>query len=141
MKQNRVLQQHARRLRREMTPTEKRLWSLLRGQQLGPFKFRRQEPIGPDIVDFYCARAALVVELDGESHLGKETADRNRQAALEAMGIKVIRFWDTEVYESQEAVLEVLWRECSERSGKVEGRLHGKNTLRPTTGQPATAEE
>src|SRR5947209_8061778 len=77
---------HARRLRRELTPTEKLLWYQLRGRRFGGYRFRRQHIIDPYIADFYCADATLVIELDGETHLGKEEQDRCRQAYLESNG-------------------------------------------------------
>jgi len=117
MKSDPFLQQRARELRREMTPTECILWKQLRDRRFAGFKFRRQKPLGGFIVDFYCAAASLVVELDGESHVGKERRDARRQQALEQQGFKVLRFWDTDVYENLEGVLEVVWRECNTRSG------------------------
>jgi very-short-patch-repair endonuclease len=117
MRKDPLLQQRARALRRDMTPTECILWSVLRDRRFAGFKFRRQKPIGGFIVDFVCAAATLVVELDGESHIGKEKADQDRKTALERMGYKVLRFWDTDVYDSRDAVLEVIWRECQTRAG------------------------
>jgi very-short-patch-repair endonuclease len=99
-----------------MTPTEKRLGSHLRGRRFAGFKFRRQTPIAGYIADFYCARARLAVELDGESHIGRETHDEKRRQAIEARGFKVLRVWDTEVYDELDAVLELIWRECMLRS-------------------------
>jgi very-short-patch-repair endonuclease len=77
-----------------MTQTEVRLWILLKGRRLDGWKFRRQVPIGPYIVDFYCPGAKLVVELDGASHDSqeKDEEDNERQAWLEAKGYKVLRF-------------------------------------------------
>ena len=95
-----------------MTPTEKRLWRRLRGRRFDRFKFRRQTPIAGYIADFYCARARLIIELDGESHVGKDAYDDNRQRALEARGFKVLRIWDTHIYDDLDAVLELIWREC-----------------------------
>jgi very-short-patch-repair endonuclease len=115
MQQDDLRTQRARRLRREMTPTEKRLWKAIRGRRFAGFKFRRQTPIAGYIADFYCAEARLIIELDGESHLGKERSDDERRQALEAKGFKVLRFWDTNVYDELEAVLELVWRECEAR--------------------------
>ena len=115
MRQDRFHTQRARELRREMTPTEKRLWSQLRGHRFAGFKFRRQTPIAGYIADFYCARARLIIELDGESHVGKEARDEARQRALDAAGFKVLWFWDTAIYDDFDAVLELIWRECRSR--------------------------
>ena len=109
----------ARRMRREPTPAEETLWRLLRNRRLAGFKFRRQHPIGPYIADFYAASAALVIELDGDSHAtdeGKEN-DRIRHAYLESLGLLVVRFWNFEVKEDAEAILERLGSLCAERQG------------------------
>ncbi len=105
----------ARALRREMTPAERILWSELRGRRFAGFKFRRQHTVGAFIMDFYCAEAALVVELDGESHVGKELPDQWRQQRLEALGLKVFRVWNTDVYEDRDVVMEAIWQECESR--------------------------
>jgi very-short-patch-repair endonuclease len=77
-------------------------------------KFRRQHPIPPYIVDFYCAAVELVVELDGSQH--GEEADRSRTAFLEASGHRVLRFWDNDVMQQMDAVLEVILRTASDRT-------------------------
>ncbi len=115
MRQDAFLTRRARELRQEMTPTEQRLWPRLRDRRFAGFKFRRQTPLAGVIADSYCARARLVIELDGESHVGKERRDKSRQDKLEAAGFKVLRFWDTEIYDDLEAVLELIWRECCAR--------------------------
>jgi very-short-patch-repair endonuclease len=98
----------AREMRGDPTPSEERIWRELRAGRFGA-KFRRQEPIGPFIADFACRRLRLIVELDGESHTD-ERRDSRRDAALAALGWKVIHYDDAEVYEDLEAVLEDLWR-------------------------------
>src|SRR5262249_43192242 len=117
MQQDDFRTRRARELRQEMTPTERRLWGQLRGRRFAGFKFRRQTPIAGYIADFYCAKARLILELNGESHLGREVADDNRRQALEAWGFRVLPFWDTDVYDDLEAVLELIWRECVVRGG------------------------
>jgi very-short-patch-repair endonuclease len=117
MQQDPFRTQRARELRRAMTPTEQRLWSHLRGRRFAGFKFRRQTPIAGYIADFYCAQARLVIELDGESHVGRENADASRQKALEAKGFQVLRIWDTHIYDDLNAVLEMIWRACEVQSG------------------------
>ena len=116
-----ALRDRARLLRRNTTPAERILWSDLRGRRFADFKFRRQQIIGAFIVDFFCAEIALVVELDGETHLGKESLDQRRQAWLEGQGFRVLRFWNTDVYEDHEVVLEAIWAVCDLRRGKVAG--------------------
>jgi very-short-patch-repair endonuclease len=107
--------ERARRLRRESTPAEKILWPQLRGRRFAGFKFRRQHVLGPFIVDFYCSEAALVVELDGETHLGREASDLDRKAWLERAGLLVLRFWNNAVYDDRDAVLEAIWQACDAR--------------------------
>jgi very-short-patch-repair endonuclease len=86
------LLQRARSLRANQTDAEGRLWGELRGRRLGGWKWRRQAPIGPFIVDFYCPAARLVVELDGSQHLDQAAYDARRTAYLERDGLRVIRF-------------------------------------------------
>ena len=100
----------ARKLRRELTDAEARLWSELRGNRLCGHVFRRQEPLGPYIVDFVCFAKRLVVEVDGEQH-GFEVnraADEQRTAWLEARGFHVIRFWNHEVLKETDAVCNAI---------------------------------
>ena len=97
---------NSRRLRREQTEVEKRLWARLRARQLCGAKFRRQHPIGRFIADFCCLEGRLVVELDGGQHAVQAEADRRRSLFLEHRGYRVVRFWDNEVMEDIEAVLQ-----------------------------------
>ena len=94
-------------MRSDPTPTENRLWNKLRCRQLG-VRFRRQEPIGPYIVDFVCKSRRLVIEVDGESHEDCP-GDRIRDAHLGNLGYRVMRIWDTEVHQSLEGVVEDIW--------------------------------
>jgi very-short-patch-repair endonuclease len=98
----------SRSLRDDATDAEKKLWYFLRGCRLNGFKFRRQHPIPPYIVDFYCEKGGLVVELDGSQH--NEESDRARTRFLEAKGLKVLRFWDNEFLKRPEVVLEQILR-------------------------------
>ena len=86
------LVEKARELRNNSTPAEKRLWKYLKGKQIHGFDFDRQKPIDKYIVDFYCKKLKLCIEIDGHSHNFKEEYDRKRQNKLETFGIKVIRF-------------------------------------------------
>ena len=99
-----------RRLRRNMTEAEQRLWRFLRRKQLIDFKFRRQHPFGDYILDFVCLDAMLVVEVDGGKHGEREAEDAVRTAYLESAGFRVLRFWNNEVLSDTEAVLGVIWR-------------------------------
>lgn len=87
----------AHALRSESPFPERLLWSRLRAGQLGGVRFRRQHAIGPYFADFYCARASLVVELDGYSHDETGARDATRTAYMEKQGLRVIRFSDDEV--------------------------------------------
>jgi very-short-patch-repair endonuclease len=98
--------ERARRLRREMTDAESKLWSELRARQLDGVKFRRQVPIGPFIADFCAPERKLIVELDGEHHLEQEMHDRERTRYLEHRGYRVVRFWNDEVLRELDDVLE-----------------------------------
>lgn len=106
----------ARQMRKDPTPAEKRLWRLVRGRRLAGFRFRRQHPVGPFIADFYCAVAALAVELDGESHLGREAADQERDRHFADVGVRALRFPDGEVFDNPDGVVEVILRVCVERT-------------------------
>ena len=98
--------QHARSLRIDQTDVEKRLWRELRNRQLDGFKFRRQHGVGPYIVDFICIEAGLVVELDGGQHADQVSYDSRRSVFIEAAGYRVVRFWNNEVLENIEGVVE-----------------------------------
>ena len=99
----------ARVLRRfRETSAEHRLWLQIKNRQCANIKFRRQVPIGPFIADFLCADARLIIELDGDSHEGKEEYDRERTKFLEEHGYRVLRFENREVFEDMEEVLEKI---------------------------------
>jgi very-short-patch-repair endonuclease len=95
----------ARSMRANPTPGEATLWQHLRGAKLAGVRFRRQHAIGKFIVDFYCPQAKLVIELDGSSHVERETEDQVRTDYLKQQGLSVLRFTNTEVRENLEAVL------------------------------------
>jgi very-short-patch-repair endonuclease len=99
----------ARRLRREATDAERKLWSRLRARQLG-VKFRRQVPIDRFIADFACIEARLVIEVDGGEHNIDVERDRLRTAVIETAGYLVIRFWNDEVLSNIDIVIEEIVR-------------------------------
>jgi very-short-patch-repair endonuclease len=101
--------QIARQLRRNSTDVERILWRQLR-ERLLPWKFRRQHPIGRRITDFACPAAKLVIELDGGQHSDQAHADDQRSAELTTHGYRVIRFWNNEVTENIDGVLETIRR-------------------------------
>ena len=92
----------SRKLRKNQTPWEAKLWELLRDRRFQHLKFRRQHKLGRYIVDFYCPEKRLVIELDGGQHNEQRVsvADQKRQAHLESMGCKVLRFWNNELDEN-----------------------------------------
>jgi len=100
-------QQNARTLRREMTDSERKLWSGLRSEQLG-VKFRRQHPLGNYIADFACLEPKLIVELDGSQHQAQAGYDARRDAFLHAQGFEVLRFGSNEPFVNLEGVLQVI---------------------------------
>ena len=107
----------ARQLRKDMTESERFLWSRLRGKQLLGVQFCRQRPIGKYIVDFYAPGPKLVVEVDGSQHMEAEQAekDRRRDSYMAAVGLTVLRFNSREVLEETDAVVEVIYQTIAER--------------------------
>ena len=96
-----------RRLRRQATNAETKLWFALRDRRLGGFKFVRQEAIGSYVVDFVCRKKRLVIEVDGGQH-ADNCKDRARDAALTAEGYHVLRFWNSDILTNEEGVLTVI---------------------------------
>ncbi|MGE0255058.1 MAG: endonuclease domain-containing protein [Alphaproteobacteria bacterium] len=106
----------ARRLRRNQTDAERRLWQALHA--LRPrWKFRRQHPVGGHVVDFACPAAKLAIELDGGQHATRTAADAARTATLAARGYRVVRFWNNDVMESIEGVIAAILLELDSASG------------------------
>ena len=104
----RKLKPVARRMRMAQTPAEAALWDRLRGKKLEGLRFRRQHTIDRFVVDFFCSKAKLVVELDGPIHNFHEREDTARQAHLLSHGIRVLRFRNEEVEQSVEEVLDKI---------------------------------
>ncbi len=100
----------ARHLRAQSTTLEQKLWSRLRSGQMQGHSFRRQHPIGPYFADFYCAQLKLVIELDGSQHAQRQDGDMKRTRFLESKGLRVIRFWNAELVENFDGVLDTLYR-------------------------------
>lgn len=109
----------AKSLRRPMSPPEARLWTRVRSKRLHGYKFRRQHPIGPYILDFYCPAATLAVEIDGRCHEDPErlARDRRRTAWLARQGIRVIRIAAVDVRDDLDGVLAFIIRVVRERAG------------------------
>ena len=100
----------ARQLRRQLTDAERKLWWALRGGQIDGLKFRRQHGIDVYIADFACPAARLIIELDGGQHADRIEADAQRTRVLEARGYAVIRFWNHDVMQNLNGVLEEIQR-------------------------------
>ncbi len=97
---------HAKRLRQEATDAERLLWQRLRSRQIAGAKFRRQATVGPYIVDFLCVEAKLVVEADGGQHSPERDAVRTEW--LESRGLHVARFWNHDVLQNIDGVLQAI---------------------------------
>jgi very-short-patch-repair endonuclease len=104
----------ARNLRSNSTDSEIKLWFRLKNRQLKNFKFRRQAPVGKYIVDFICHEKGLVVEVDGGQHMDASKADGMRTVWLESHGYRVIRFWNNQVLEETDAVLQEILRHLNQ---------------------------
>ena len=100
--------QFAKALRHNMTDAERFLWKHLRAHRLSGQKFRRQQPIGPYIVDFVHFGARLIVECDGGQH-NESANDRRRDAWFDAQGFRVLRFWNHEIVNETESVLSAIF--------------------------------
>ena len=107
----RILNENARNLRKQPTDVETLLWAKIRGRQIEGLKFRRQHVIGPYIVDFVCLCKRVVIELDGGQHAVERKKDEVRDNWLRREGYVVLRFWNHEVFENLEGVLEAIRKE------------------------------
>ena len=109
---NDLLRNRAREMRRKMTPAELKLWSRIRGDQLGGLRFRRQHPVGPFITDFFCPEKRLVGEVDGDTHFepGAEQEDRKRTAYLAELGLHELRFTNVDVLTNVDGVVAEIMR-------------------------------
>ena len=99
----------ARKLRKNLTEVERRLWSRLRRRQLDGYKFRRQHPIGIYVCDFVCLEAKIIVELDGSQHLDQAPHDLHRDNFLRAREFRVLRFWNGDVLTRTDSVVETIF--------------------------------
>ncbi|MET0271876.1 MAG: endonuclease domain-containing protein [Phenylobacterium sp.] len=108
----------ARTLRHADTDAETRLWNALRNHRLGGWKWKRQVPRGPYIVDFLCAATKLVVELDGGQHADQVAYDARRTSYLEGLGLRVLRFWNSDALNNTDGVCLMILEACGgERPG------------------------
>ena len=106
----------AKELRKNSTDAERVLWQRLRAHRLVGYKFRRQQPIEQYIVDFVCFEKHLIIELDGGQHAEQVAYDGERSAWLQAQGFRVLRFWNHEVLQNMEAVMDAILRGCERKA-------------------------
>jgi very-short-patch-repair endonuclease len=121
---NRKTQKRLRKhFRNNATEAETKLWSALKGKQLQGFKFRRQQGVGKYVVDFYCPMVKLAIEVDGATHWTQRERihDAEKEEFAEKLGIIVVRFTNTDVYENLDGVLEDIHKIVSERLSKSRG--------------------
>ncbi len=103
------LKESARQLRYSQTDAEQVLWRRLRDRRLAGKKFRRQHPVPPYILDFFCEEDKLAIEVDGSQHIVQQAYDLKRTEFLQKQGIRVLRFWNNDVLQKTEIVLEMIW--------------------------------
>jgi very-short-patch-repair endonuclease len=107
------LTNYAKNLRKKPTRAEAILWSKLKAKQIEGVKFRRQQPIDNFIVDFVSFEKRIVIELDGGQHKLNKNKDSERDRMLTESGFKVLRFWNNEIFENLNGILEVIRQLCS----------------------------
>ncbi len=107
---NKNLKQYSRQLRENMTDAERKLWAKIRRKQVEGYQFYRQKPVGDYVVDFFCPRAKLVIEVDGRQHLSDEMAeyDRIRDEYMSSLGLRVLRFTNTDVLTHIDGVIKSI---------------------------------
>ena len=116
-------------LRNSMTPAEAVLWNALKGRSTDGLKFRRQQGIGPFVLDFYCPACQLGIELDGTSHDHKYDYDTQRTAYLQKQGIRILRFTNDQVFSSLQGVIAEITRVAREnRNPTPTPPLEGRGT-------------
>ncbi|MEM8757643.1 MAG: DUF559 domain-containing protein [Planctomycetota bacterium] len=116
----------ARQLRQDQSPPEVILWKHLRAARLGGFKFRRQHPVGPFVLDFYCQAAGLCVEVDSRYHESRRSQDNERDAWLAERGIETLRVMAGDVSSNLDGVLSTILRRCRRRVAAIEAEREQK---------------
>jgi very-short-patch-repair endonuclease len=105
---NKHLKERSRDLRKNLTDAEQKLWHKLRSKQINDHKFRRQFVLGNYIVDFICLDKRLIIEVDGGQHMDNVDYDLKRDEWLKSQNFKVLRFWNNQVLNEIDSVLEVI---------------------------------
>jgi very-short-patch-repair endonuclease len=123
---------NAKTLRRNLTDAEQRLWYHLRAHRFMGRKFKRQKPIGHYVVDFVCLEEKLIIELDGGQHAENHEYDQERDSWLRSQGYTVLRFWNNELMNETESVMERIWLAFSNEVGSSETLSPGPS---PTSGR------
>ncbi len=134
------LVQVARILRKQDTWAEKLMWSWLRDRRFSRYKFRRQHPYPPYVLDFFSFEAMLNIELDGSQHgvRGQQQSDVERDTWLEARGIKVLRFWNGRLQREKATIREAIWRALQDRAPRqMPDYCHAIYSGRASTGNPS----
>jgi len=121
----------ARALRQSRSNAEALAWSMLRGGCTG-FHFRRQHPIGPYIADFYCASLKLVIEMDGDQHAQQIAHDARRTEFLAEKGLRVLRFWNRQMFEEIRGFEQTLLYRINERAQELGVKPRLKSPLIPS---------
>ena len=108
----------ARMMRKHDTWAEKLVWSWLRDRRFSEYKFRRQHPFGPHVLDFFCLEAKLDIELDGFQHGFPKTREKDaeRDAWLEARGVKVMRYWNSHLRREKQTIRDAIWTALQARA-------------------------
>ncbi len=114
-----IIFENAKKLRAEMTPSERKLWEKIIKSQLG-VRFKPQHPVSNFVVDFYCHKAKLVIEVDGAIHFNENAAsqDLEREKEIEGFGLKVVRFTNEQIHKDMQGVLKFLKESLNERLTK-----------------------
>ena len=112
------LKKYSRELRKYGLLSEAKLWNQLKGKKIKGYQFTRQKPIDEYIVDFYCSKLKLIIEIDGITHSNTENLDIIRQNKLESLGFKIIRFYDKDVRDNIDGVITYInnWIEKEEQN-------------------------
>ena len=108
---------HAKALRKELTHAESQLWKSLRGRRFVQTKFRRQQPVGPYILDFYCPESRVSIEVDGGGHAtpDQRVYDNERTEYLRSLGIREVRFWSNEIERDLDGALREIVKMLKEK--------------------------
>jgi len=118
---NRCLKRHSQALRKKMTEAEIHLWKRLRGKQICGLQFYRQKIVGNYIIDFFCAKVNLAIEIDGGQHYSDEGIHRDaeRDRYLKAQGLQILHFSDRDVFVNTEGVLQQIMARIVPKGGEV----------------------